>query len=91
MLLQIIHEEESGKSPLFTTEILQNIIRYYGNPLQTMMSEFLEKSFSAFNQNPEDLKSQSLNLMNEITKRNIEIFQNLTENFFKQKNNKDKK
>ena len=85
VLLQIINEEESGKFPLFTTEILQNMIRFYGNPLQKMLSDFLEKSFTSFNQN------QSFDYFSEVAKRNMEIFQNFSETYFKQKNKKEQK
>ena len=44
ILLQIILEEESNGSPMFTTEVLGNIIRFYGHAMQGFMGGYLEKS-----------------------------------------------
>lgn len=43
-LLQILSEEETKGSPLLTTELLQLLIRFYGNPLQGMIGHYLEQS-----------------------------------------------
>jgi polyhydroxyalkanoate synthesis regulator protein len=37
ILLQIILEEESGGVPMFTTQMLAQIIRFYGHAMQGMM------------------------------------------------------
>lgn len=47
ILLQIILEEESGGSPMFTHEVLTQFIRFYGNPMQGFMSEYLQRNISA--------------------------------------------
>jgi polyhydroxyalkanoate synthesis repressor PhaR len=44
ILLQIILEEESAGSPMFTPEVLSNIIRFYGHAMQGFMGGYLEKS-----------------------------------------------
>ncbi|MHB1946573.1 MAG: polyhydroxyalkanoate synthesis repressor PhaR [Gammaproteobacteria bacterium] len=86
VLLQIISEQEGGSTPIFTREILQNIIRFYGNPLQKMMSEFLEKTFSSFNdpqsQFQEYFKQTPLETMAELTKRNMAIWQTAVSDYF---------
>lgn len=81
VLLQIIIEKESGSSPIFTTEILQNLIRFYGNPLQKMLSEFLEKSFSSIVEKQNDFQKfikqdNPFNAFVELTKQNVETWQN---------------
>ena len=48
ILMQIILEEESGGHPLFTTQSLMQMIRFYGNSLQGMMSPFLEQNINQF-------------------------------------------
>ena len=48
ILMQIILEEESVGTPLFSTEALSQMIRFYGHSLQGMMSPFLEKNLSGF-------------------------------------------
>ena len=39
ILLQIILEEESGGVPMFSTDMLANIIRYYGHAMQGLMGK----------------------------------------------------
>lgn len=48
ILLQIILEEETGGVPIFSTQMLSQIIRFYGNAMQGMMGSYLEKNLQAF-------------------------------------------
>ncbi len=48
ILLQIILEEESGGEPMFTEAVLTNIIRFYGNAMQSFMGDYLEKNVQTF-------------------------------------------
>ena len=48
ILLQIILEEESGGAPMFTEAVLANIIRFYGNAMQSFMGAYLEKNVQSF-------------------------------------------
>jgi polyhydroxyalkanoate synthesis repressor PhaR len=48
ILLQIILEEESGGVPMFSTETLAQIIRFYGHAMQGMMGVFMENNLRAF-------------------------------------------
>lgn len=48
ILLQIILEEESGGLPMFSTQVLEQIIRFYGNTMQSMMGQHLERNMQAF-------------------------------------------
>jgi polyhydroxyalkanoate synthesis repressor PhaR len=48
ILLQIILEEESGGAPMFTEAVLANIIRFYGNAMQSFMGPYLEQNVQAF-------------------------------------------
>jgi len=45
-LLQIVMELEQKGAPIFTTSILEQLIRFYGNDHQTVFSQFLEKSLN---------------------------------------------
>lgn len=47
ILLQIILEEEAHGSPMFTTPVLANIIRFYGHAMQGLMGGYLEKNMQA--------------------------------------------
>jgi polyhydroxyalkanoate synthesis repressor PhaR len=48
ILLQIILEEESGGVPMFSTQTLSQIIRFYGHAMQGVMGTMLEKNMAAF-------------------------------------------
>jgi polyhydroxyalkanoate synthesis repressor PhaR len=48
ILLQIILEEETGGVPMFSTQMLAQIIRFYGHAMQGMMGSYLEKNLQAF-------------------------------------------
>ena len=48
ILLQIILEEESAGVPMFSTETLAQIIRFYGHTMQGAMGAWLEQNMKAF-------------------------------------------
>ena len=48
ILLQIILEEETGGVPMFSTQMLAQIIRFYGHAMQGMMGSYLEKNLQTF-------------------------------------------
>jgi polyhydroxyalkanoate synthesis repressor PhaR len=54
ILLQIILEEEAGGVPLFTTQMLSQMIRFYGHSMQGVVGGMLEKNIQSFI----DLQSQ---------------------------------
>ena len=48
ILLQIILEEETGGVPMFSSDTLAQIIRFYGNAMQGLMGTYLEKNLQVF-------------------------------------------
>ena len=48
VLLQIIAEHEERGQPMFTTQLLSQIIRFYGDSLQGFMGSYLERSLQVF-------------------------------------------
>lgn len=48
ILLQVISEQEEGGNPIFSSELLIHIIRFYGDPMQTSISRYLELSMQLF-------------------------------------------
>ncbi|MDE2401690.1 MAG: polyhydroxyalkanoate synthesis repressor PhaR [Burkholderiales bacterium] len=48
ILLQIILEEEAGGVPMFSAQALAQIIRFYGNTMQGLMGNYLEKNIQSF-------------------------------------------
>ena len=66
ILLQIILEEESGGVPMFTAEMLSNIIRYYGHSMQGLMGSYLERSIHAFHEAQKRFQEQAHALMPKV-------------------------
>ncbi|MEO8101996.1 MAG: polyhydroxyalkanoate synthesis repressor PhaR [Betaproteobacteria bacterium] len=62
ILLQIILEEESGGVPMFTSDMLANIIRYYGHSMQGLMGSYLERSIGAFHEAQRKFQEQTQTL-----------------------------
>ncbi len=59
ILLQIILEEEAAGSPMFSSDILAQMIRFYGNAMQGMMGKYLENNVKAFSEMQAKLKEQA--------------------------------
>lgn len=62
ILLQIILEEESGGVPMFSTQMLAQIIRFYGHTMQGMMGSYLEKNLQTFTEIQNRLADPALGL-----------------------------
>lgn len=59
ILLQIILEEETGGLPMLSTQMLAQMIRFYGNTMQGMMGSYLEKNMQAFTEMQSRFAEQS--------------------------------
>ena len=66
ILLQIILEEEANGSPMFTPEVLSNVIRFYGHAMQGFMGGFLEKSMQTMVEMQTRLGEQASHLTPEV-------------------------
>jgi len=62
ILLQIILEEETAGAPMFSSDMLTQIIRFYGNAMQGMMGSYLEKNIHTFIEIQKRLQDQSRQL-----------------------------
>jgi len=62
ILLQIILEEETGGVPMFSSQMLAQIIRFYGHAMQGMMGSYLEKNLQTFTDIQSKLAEQSKGL-----------------------------
>ena len=68
ILLQIILEEESGGVPMFSQDMLANIIRYYGHSMQGLMGSYLERSIFAFHEAQKRFQEQAQTIYGELPK-----------------------
>lgn len=90
VLLQIIAEQEHGGEPIFSTESLTKIIRFYGDSMQGMASDYLNQSLGVFAEQQEALQKQfetavdgtPLQSIADLTKQNIELWTQMQKNFF---------
>ena len=84
VLLQIIAEHEEKGQPIFSTELLTQIIRFYGDALQGFMGNYLERSMQLFLDQQSQFRSQLSSLMgqtpwsmlNQLTERNLDMWKN---------------
>ena len=63
ILLQIILEEEAGGAPMFTSDLLSQMIRFYGNAMQGLMGNFLDKNLQLFVQMQGKMTEQAESVM----------------------------
>ncbi|TDJ64600.1 MAG: polyhydroxyalkanoate synthesis repressor PhaR [Proteobacteria bacterium] len=90
ILLQIIIEQESGGEPLFTTEVLTKMIRFYGDNVQQAFTSYLERSLALVAEQQESMQDQMnvlganpVSAMSEITQRNLKVWADIQESFLK--------
>jgi polyhydroxyalkanoate synthesis repressor PhaR len=74
ILLQIILEEESGGMPMFTSDLLSQLIRFYGNAMQGMVGGYLEKNMQTFVQVQKQLQEQSRAMYGDSGKINKDLW-----------------
>ena len=85
ILMQIIIEEESGGRPLFSADMLSQLIRFYGGTMQGVFTRYLEDSFNIFasqqNDSKEDFIKNPVDAFNTMTKKNLEMWSNMQKSF----------
>ena len=78
ILLQIMLEEETGGEPLFSANMLAQIIRFYGGTLQGLFARYLEHSLDSFASQQKKLSEgwgdNPFEAMGRITQRNMEFW-----------------
>ena len=74
ILLQIILEEEAAGAPMFSSDVLSQFIRSYGNTMQGMLGSYLERNMQLFAEMQKSLREQSQKLYGEPTKVNEDMW-----------------
>ncbi|MFD1068586.1 polyhydroxyalkanoate synthesis repressor PhaR [Luteimonas composti] len=88
VLLQIIAEHESDGEPVLSTQLLSQIIRFYGDSMQGFMGSYLERSMQIFLDQQQQFRQQMGGmlgqtpwaLMNQLTERNMEMWKEFQKN-----------
>ena len=89
VLLQIISEHEETGQPMFTTQLLSQVIRFYGDSMQGLMGSYLERSLQIFLDQQQKFRSQLNNILgqtpwsmlNDMTERNLDLWKSVQEGF----------
>jgi len=89
ILLQIILEREEDGEPIFSEPVLKEIIRFYGDSLQGMMTSYLEKSLKLFVEQQENWRGQMKNvmvtdplaIMRDVAEQNLNLWKEMQEGF----------
>lgn len=89
VLLQIISEHEDKGQPLFSTKLLSQLIRFYGDSMQGFMGSYLERSMQVFLDQQGQFRSQMNSLLgqtpwsvlNDMTERNLELWKQMQSKF----------
>ena len=87
ILLQVIADQEQFGRPILSTQLLESLIRFYGNSLQGFFSSYLEKSVETFMHQQEVVRTQMsrlistapLSTMSELTRQNLEVWTRMQE------------
>lgn len=88
VLLQIIAEHEQTGQPVLSTQMLSQIIRFYGDSMQGFMGNYLERSMEMFMEQQANFRKQfgsalgtsPWDMMNQLTERNMELWKDLQNN-----------
>ncbi|RDE24460.1 polyhydroxyalkanoate synthesis repressor PhaR [Motiliproteus coralliicola] len=87
ILLQIISEQEGEGSGMLTNQVLQQLIRFYGDSMAGMMGQYLEQSISVFLAQQDRIRAQMesmidatnpLKMMNTIAGSNMAMWNMFT-------------
>lgn len=91
VLLQIISEQEQDGEPVLSTQLLSQIIRFYGDSLQGFMGSYLERSMQLFTDQQHQFRSQLNSLLgktpwsmlNSLTERNMDLWRSFQDGLLK--------
>ncbi len=86
ILLQIISEEEEDGAPIFSSQLLAQLIRAYGGNMQSMLTSYLEKSLELWADQQrvvqesarEVMDHNPVGLMTQLAERNLALWRQLS-------------
>jgi polyhydroxyalkanoate synthesis repressor PhaR len=91
ILLQVISDQEERGEPILSTELLQQIIRFYGDTMQGLITNYLENSLRAFVEQQNAFRDQlrvvmgptPMSMLVELAERNFAMWRNMQESFLR--------
>ena len=91
ILLQIIIEQEEDGDPMFSSEVLEQLIGFYGKSVQGQAGDFIRSSLELFQEQQRRFQEQVPGAMQsnaltssfaEVAQRNMDTWQQMQKNFF---------
>jgi polyhydroxyalkanoate synthesis repressor PhaR len=84
VLLQIIAEQEQFGMPVLGSELLEMIIRFYGSPMQALLSRYLGQAFTGILRQQEAMQSEMAKALQapfapltELARQNMEMWEQM--------------
>ena len=81
VLLQIIAEQEQFGTPVLSTDVLEAVIRFYGNPVQELFTRYLEQSLGGLMQQQKLMQAEMAKALHspmaplaEMSRQNMELW-----------------
>jgi len=81
ILLQIIANQEQFGRPVLSTQLLEAIIRFYGNPIQEMLTSYLEQSIGSLLRQQQVMQAEMSKVLEtpmaplaELARQNMELW-----------------
>jgi len=86
ILLQIILEQEEEGEPIFSSEVLAQLIRFYGDTLQGIIANYFERSLVLFAKQQDEIREKMYNpltFMTDIAEQNMSLWKEMQDSFFR--------
>jgi polyhydroxyalkanoate synthesis repressor PhaR len=84
VLLQIIAEQEQFGVPVLNCDLLEMVIRFYGGPMQGLLSRYLEQAFTTMLRQQEAMQSEMTKALQtpfapltELVRKNMEAWEQM--------------
>jgi polyhydroxyalkanoate synthesis repressor PhaR len=84
VLLQIISEQEQFGEPVLGPDLLEMIIRFYGRPMQALLTRYLEQAFTTMLRQQESMQVEMAKALQtplapfaEMARKNMELWEQM--------------
>lgn len=89
ILLQIILEQEEDGNPIFSEQVLAQVIRFYGDALQGTLTNYLDRSFGLFVEQQKSMHDQMqsmvttdpISFMRGVAEKNMSMWKDMQDSF----------
>jgi len=84
VLLQIIAEQEQCGVPVLNCDLLEMVIRFYGGPMQALLSRYLEQAFTTMLRQQEAMQSEMAKALQtpfaplaDLVRKNMDVWEQM--------------